>query len=166
MKRQKLKWYVSRSSSLAKTVLQGRHCEGAKKKGKTKEAVGRQRQRVDRTGLSRDAEGCGRQTKMEAGGCKIIGAGVPMTLLICCFVRGIVIICQKKFALFFCPVLNTQEVKIIKSVHLLLFVRRGLHFESPALEMKSVVFCSASTGMCSFSCNGAGVSQTSSPSNW
>ena len=33
------------------------------------------------------------------------------------------------------------------------------------LEMKSVVFCIASTGPCSFSCNGVGVGQISSLSN-
>ena len=45
-----------------------RHCGGSKKKGKAKEAVRRQRQRVDRTGLSRVTEGCWRQTEMEAAG--------------------------------------------------------------------------------------------------
>ena len=55
VKRQKLSWYghVSRSSSLAKDLL-ARHCEGIKlKKAKTKEVVGRQRQSMDRTALSR-----------------------------------------------------------------------------------------------------------------
>ena len=60
------------------TILPGkdhlaRHCGGSKRKGKTKEAVGRQRQRVGRTGLSRDTERCGRQTEMEVAGCEIVG---------------------------------------------------------------------------------------------
>ena len=46
-----------------------------KGKGKTKEAVGR-RQRVDRTGLSRVTECCGRQTAMEAAGGEIIGGAL------------------------------------------------------------------------------------------
>ena len=48
------------------------HCEGSKKKGKTAEAMGRQHQRVDRTGLPRVAEGCGRQTELESAGCQMI----------------------------------------------------------------------------------------------
>ena len=46
-----------------------RHCGGSLNEGKTKEVVLRQRQRVDTTGLSRDTEGCGRQTETEAAGC-------------------------------------------------------------------------------------------------
>ena len=46
----------------------------------------------------------------------------------------------------------------------LLFVRQHYTWRA-ALEMKSVVFCSAATGPCSFSCNGAGVGQISSLSN-
>ena len=60
---------VSRSSGLAKTALQGTE-RGARRRGsQLKEAVGRQPQRVDRTGLSRVTEGRGRQTEMEAAGC-------------------------------------------------------------------------------------------------
>ena len=54
-----------------------RHCE----RGKKKEAMGRQCQRVDLTGLSRVAEGCGRQTEMKAAGCERIGR-FPTTLLV------------------------------------------------------------------------------------
>ena len=63
LKRRKLKWYghVSRSSGLVMTILL-RHCEGNKKKGKTKEATISQRQRVDRTGFPESQRGCGRQT--------------------------------------------------------------------------------------------------------
>ena len=56
-----------------------RHCEGSKKRRKTKEAVGRQRRRVDKTGLSRVTEGCGIQTEMGAAACETIG-GVPTTV--------------------------------------------------------------------------------------
>ena len=41
--------HVSQSSGLVKTILPARHCEGSKEKGKTKEVVGRPRQKVDRT---------------------------------------------------------------------------------------------------------------------
>ena len=51
-KRKKRRWFghVSRSSGLAKTILQG-HSERKKKKRQTEEEVGRQYQRVDRNGL-------------------------------------------------------------------------------------------------------------------
>ena len=52
VKKRKLRWFghVSRSSGLAKTILQGT-VKGKRKKRQTEEAVGRQYQRVDRNGL-------------------------------------------------------------------------------------------------------------------
>ena len=52
VKKRKLRWFghVSRSSSLAKTVLQGT-VKGKRKKRQPEEKVGRQYQRVDRNGL-------------------------------------------------------------------------------------------------------------------
>ena len=52
VKKRKLRWFghVSRSASLAKTILQGA-VKGKKKKRQTEEEVGRQYQRVDRNGL-------------------------------------------------------------------------------------------------------------------
>ena len=52
VKKRKLRWFghVSRSSSLAKTILQGT-VKGKRKKRQTEEEVGRQYQRVDRNGL-------------------------------------------------------------------------------------------------------------------
>ena len=52
VKKRKLRWFghVSRSSGLAKTVLQGT-VKGKRKKRQTEEEVGRQYQRVDRNGL-------------------------------------------------------------------------------------------------------------------
>ena len=50
-----------------------RHSEGNKTKGKTKEAVGRKHQKVDKTGLSRIPGGYGRRTEMDASGCETIG---------------------------------------------------------------------------------------------
>ena len=52
VKKRKLRWFghVSRSSGLAKTILQGT-VKGKRKKRQTKEEVGRQYQRVDRSGL-------------------------------------------------------------------------------------------------------------------
>ena len=60
-----------------------------------------------------------------------------------------------------------KQKTLIKAIRkqrpFLLLVRR--HYTWSTLEMKSVVFCSASTGPCSFSCNGAGIGQISSLSN-
>ena len=52
VKKRKLRWFghVSRSSGLAKTILQGT-VKGKKKKRQTEEEMGRQYQRVDRNGL-------------------------------------------------------------------------------------------------------------------
>ena len=52
VKKRKLKWFddVSRSSGLAKTILQGT-VKGKRKRGRQKKEVGRQYQRVDRNGL-------------------------------------------------------------------------------------------------------------------
>ena len=52
VKRRKLQWYahVSRSSGLAKTILQGT-VKGGKKTRQTEEEVGRQHQRMDRPGV-------------------------------------------------------------------------------------------------------------------
>ena len=52
VKKRKVRWFghVSRSSGLAKTILQGT-VKGKKKKRQTEEEVGRQYQRVDRNGL-------------------------------------------------------------------------------------------------------------------
>ena len=68
VKRRKLQWYghVSRSSGLAKTILQG---IVGKKIRQTEEEVGRQHQ------------GSGEQRKMEETGCEII-CGAPTTLAI------------------------------------------------------------------------------------
>ena len=51
VKKRKLRWFghVSRSSGLAKTILQGK--VKGKRKRQTEEEVGRQYQRVDRNGL-------------------------------------------------------------------------------------------------------------------
>ena len=52
VKKRKLRWFghLSRSSGLAKTILQGT-VKGKRKKRQTEEEVGRQYQRVDRNGL-------------------------------------------------------------------------------------------------------------------
>ena len=52
-----------------------RHCEGSKKKGKTKEVAGRQCQRVDRTGLDcpESRRAMEDRQEIEAAGCEIIG---------------------------------------------------------------------------------------------
>ena len=53
VKKRKLRWFghVSRSSGLAKTILQGTVKEKKKKKRQTEKEVGRKYQRVDRNGL-------------------------------------------------------------------------------------------------------------------
>ena len=82
VKRRKLQWYghVSRSSGLAKTILQG-HSERGKKTRRTKEEVGRQHQGMDRPGVRQVPEGSGEQGKEEKTGFKII-CGAPMILAV------------------------------------------------------------------------------------
>ena len=72
VKRHKLQWYghVSRSSGLAKTILQG-----------TVKGGRRQHQGMDRPGVWQVPEGSGEQGKMEKTGCKII-CGAPTTLAV------------------------------------------------------------------------------------
>ena len=76
VKRRKLQWYghVSRSSGLAKTILQGT-VKGERRQGRQEE-VGRQHQGMDRPGVRQVPEGSGEQGKMEETGCEII-CGAP-----------------------------------------------------------------------------------------
>ena len=67
------------AQSAAKVISGG--LGGSKKKGKTKEAVGRQRQCMDTTGPSRVTQVSGGRMEMEAADCEIIG-GAPTTLLV------------------------------------------------------------------------------------
>ena len=64
VKKPKLQWYghVSRSSGLAKTILQGT-VKGGKKTRQTEEEVGRQHQGMDRPGVQQVPEGSGEQEK-------------------------------------------------------------------------------------------------------
>ena len=73
VKRHKLKWYgpVSRSSGLAKTILQ-RHGERGKKTRQTEEEVESQHQAMDRPGVRQVPEGSGEQGKKEETGCEIM----------------------------------------------------------------------------------------------
>ena len=61
-KRRKLQWYghVSRSSGLAKTILQGT-VKGGKKTRQAEEEVGRQHQGMDRPGVRQVSEGSDRE---------------------------------------------------------------------------------------------------------
>ena len=63
VKRRKLQWYghVSRSSGLAKTILQG--TVKGKKTRQTEEEVGRQHHGMDRPGVCQVPEGSGEQGK-------------------------------------------------------------------------------------------------------
>ena len=81
VKRRKLLWYghVSRSSGLAKTILQS-NSESGKKTRQTEEEVGRQ-QGMDRPVVRQVPEGSGEQGKMEETGCKSI-CGAPATLAV------------------------------------------------------------------------------------
>ena len=84
VKRRKLQWYghVSRSSGLAKTILQGTVKGGRRQKTRrTKEEVGRQHQGTDRPGVRQVPEGSGEQGKMEKTGCRII-CSAPTTLAV------------------------------------------------------------------------------------
>ena len=82
VKRRKLQWcgHVSRSSGLAKTILQGPVKRG-KKTRQTEEEVGSQHQGVDRPGVRQIPEGSGKQGKIKKTGCEII-CGVPTTLTV------------------------------------------------------------------------------------
>ena len=82
VKRHKLQWYghVSRSSGLAKIILEGT-VKGGKKTSQTEEAVGRQHQGMDRPGVRQVPEGSGEQGEMEETGCEII-CGAPTTLAV------------------------------------------------------------------------------------
>ena len=82
VKRRKLQWYghVSRSSGLAKTILQGT-VKGGKKTRQTEEEVRRQHQAMDRPVVRQVPEGSGKQGKMEDTSCEII-CGAPNTLII------------------------------------------------------------------------------------
>ena len=81
IKRRKLQWYghVSRSSGLAKTILQGT-VKGGRRQGRQRK-VGRQHQWMDRPGVRQVPEGSGEQRKVEETGCKII-FGAPTTLAV------------------------------------------------------------------------------------
>ena len=93
-KRRKLQWYghVSRSSGLAKTILQGA-VKGGRRQGRqrkrwkdnirewTEEDMGRQHQGMDRPGVRQGPEGSGEQGKMEKIGCDSI-CGTPTTLAV------------------------------------------------------------------------------------
>ena len=65
VQRRKLQWYghVSRSSGLAKTILQGT-VKGRRRQGREEE-VGRQHQRMDRPGVRQVPKGGGKQIKVE-----------------------------------------------------------------------------------------------------
>ena len=82
VERRKVQWYghVSRSSGLAKTILQ-RHNERGKNTRQTEEEVGRQHQGMDRLGVRQVPEGSGEQGKMEEAGCELI-CGAPTTLVV------------------------------------------------------------------------------------
>ena len=87
----KVQWYghVSRSSGLAKTILQGTVRGGrrqgtvkrGRRQGRQREEVGRQHQGMDRLGVRQVSEGSGEQREMEETGCEII-CGAPTTLAV------------------------------------------------------------------------------------
>ena len=72
VKRSKLQWYghVSRSSGLAKTILQGTVKRG-RRRGREKE-VRRQHQGMDKPRVRQVPEGSGEQRRLEETGCEII----------------------------------------------------------------------------------------------
>ena len=82
VKRRKLQWYghVSRSSGLAKTILQGT-VKGGKKTKQPEEEVRRQHRGMDRRGVRQVPEGSGEQGTMEETGNNII-CGAPTTLAV------------------------------------------------------------------------------------
>ena len=81
VKRRKVQWYghVSRSSGLAKTILQGT-VKGGRRQGRQKKRWG-DNQGIDRPGVRHVPEGCGEERKMEETGCEII-CSEPTTLAV------------------------------------------------------------------------------------
>ena len=73
VKKRKLRWYghISRSSGIAKTVLQGT-VKGARRRGR------REHQGMDGNGVWRFPEGSGRQGRVEKYCCNVI-CGAPTT---------------------------------------------------------------------------------------
>ena len=82
VKRRRLQWYghVSRSSGLAKPILQGT-VKGGRRQGRQRKRFGRQHQGMDRPGVRQVPEGSSEQGKMEKTGCKIL-CGAPTTLAV------------------------------------------------------------------------------------
>ena len=82
VKRRKLQWcgHVSRSSGLAKTILQGT-VKGGGETRQTEEEVGRQHKGMDRPGALQVPEGSGERGKIEESGCESI-CGAPTTLAV------------------------------------------------------------------------------------
>ena len=82
VKRRKLQWYghVSRSSGLAKTILQGTMKGGIRHGGQRKRWEDNIR-RMDRPGVRQVPEASGEQGKIEKIGCKII-CDAPTTLAV------------------------------------------------------------------------------------
>ena len=74
VKRCKLQWYgyVSHSSGLAKTILQGLVKGGRRQLRQTEEEVGRQHQGMDRSGVRQVPEGSGERRNMVETGCEVI----------------------------------------------------------------------------------------------
>ena len=81
VKRRKLQWYghVSRSSGLAKTILQG--TEKGEEDKADREKAGRQHQGMDRPGVRQVPESSEEQRQMEETGCETI-YGAPPTLAV------------------------------------------------------------------------------------
>ena len=79
VRRRKLKWYghVSRSSGLAKIILQGT-VKGGRRKRQTDKEVGKHHQGMDRPGVRQIPEGSGEKRKMEETGREVI-CGAPTT---------------------------------------------------------------------------------------
>ena len=82
VKKRKLQWYghVSRSSGLAKTILQGTVKRG-RRQGRQRKRWEDNIRRMDRPGVRQVPEGSGEQGKMEKTGCEII-CGAPTTLAV------------------------------------------------------------------------------------
>ena len=82
VKRRRVQWYghVSRSSYLAKSILQGT-VKGGKKTRQTEDEVGRQHQGMDMLGVFQVPEGSGVQGNMEETDCEII-CSAPTTLVV------------------------------------------------------------------------------------
>ena len=117
VKKRKLKWFglVSRSSGLAKTILQGTLQGGRSMQGPTKEALGKQHRWMDMVEVFPHCKRSWRQNKMEGEGCNVCGA--PMVIDYGIGVGAWVLNASYMFQPLMSFCIHTQKRKQLPSIH-------------------------------------------------